>query len=216
MQRALRNLIAFVFLGGIFWFAYRDLDKLWEPRFQLTVGGLVAIFAVFWLLVPVLVVRMRIARRVAQNRRAYDEWVKDGKEDGGARTRRSRLPLEVGENELFHEKGTLYVGRDAGLEALSVACKIGDVAFPRERRNWRKIQRVHFYLTDRHVFFFGKEINFKIGLGEIMSYRTTPGGIVFEMGRDAALSGTVCFTFQNPLITADQLDLARTSCRSKK
>lgn len=202
MRHALRNLIAFVFLGGIFWFVFRDVGNLSDPRFQLSVGFLVTVFAVFWLAVPCLVVRLRIRRRNARNARDYEKWlVARQADEGRTKVRRSRLPLEPGESELFHEKGTLYVPDGTEFDAISQKGRIGEVAFPKERRAWRRIQRVHFYLTNRRVFFLGKELDYRRRF-ETLGWRTSPGGVVFE---DQPPVEVVCFTVSNPLILAEFL-----------
>lgn len=205
MRHALRNLIAFVFLGGIFWFAFQDVENLSNPRFQLTIGGLVVIFALFWIIVPLMVVKMRIIRRNAKNRREYEKWKSGGDENHRVgRQKGSKLKSEPGEIERFHEKGTLYVEPGGDFDRISVPGEIGDVAFPGESRVWRRIQRVHFYLTDRRVVFAGKELDFSKGLDEVEICRVTPGGLVFGIG-----GGRFCFTFSNPLIIADIMGAAR-------
>ena len=55
MIYALRKLIAFVFLGGIFWFIYQDLDNLDKPWFMHALGMITVAFAFFWLLIPMVV-----------------------------------------------------------------------------------------------------------------------------------------------------------------
>lgn len=204
MRRALRNLIAFVFLGGIFWFAYQDLDNLSNPRFQTIIGALICIFALFWLLVPIAVVKMRIIRRNAKNQRGFEEWKKRSEGVKTGKVKGVRLILEAGEKEFFHEKGTLYVEPGKGFDEFSHPGQVGDVAFPKENRDWRRIQRVHFYLTDRRIFFIGKELDYKLDLASLANYRKTPGGLVFETD-----DGVFCFTFSNPLITASILDEVR-------
>ena len=54
MIYALRKLIAFVFLGGMFWFIYQDLDNLDKPWFMhalgmLTVPYAIAMIVFFWI-----------------------------------------------------------------------------------------------------------------------------------------------------------------------
>ena len=56
MIYALRKLIAFVFLGGMFWFIYQDLDNLDKPWFMHALGLITVAFAFFWLLIPMVVV----------------------------------------------------------------------------------------------------------------------------------------------------------------
>ena len=55
MIYALRKLIAFVFLGGMFWFIYQDLDNLDKPWFMHALGMIAIAFAFFWLLIPMVV-----------------------------------------------------------------------------------------------------------------------------------------------------------------
>ena len=74
MIYALRKLIAFVFLGGMFWFIYQDLDNLDKPWFMHALGLITVVFAFFWLLIPMVVVRLRIHRRRVQNRERYVKW----------------------------------------------------------------------------------------------------------------------------------------------
>ena len=74
MLYALRKLIAFVFLGGIFWLIYRDPEAIGSPVLMNTLGALTLIFGLFWFIVPVLVVRSRIRRRAEQNQARYAHW----------------------------------------------------------------------------------------------------------------------------------------------
>ena len=74
MIYALRKLIAFVFLGGLFWFIYQDLDNLEQPWFMHALGLIVIAFAFFWLLIPMIVVHFRIVARRRQNAARYAEW----------------------------------------------------------------------------------------------------------------------------------------------
>ncbi len=74
MIYALRKLIAFVFLGGLFWFIYQDLDNLEQPWFMHALGLIVIAFAFFWLLIPMVVVHFRIVARRRQNAASYAEW----------------------------------------------------------------------------------------------------------------------------------------------
>ena len=78
MTYALRKLIAFVFLGGMFWFIYQDLDNLDKPWFMHALGMLAVVFAFFWLLIPMVVVRLRIRHRVGRNQERYDRWLAEG------------------------------------------------------------------------------------------------------------------------------------------
>ena len=86
---------------------------------------------------------------------------------------------------------------------MSVSGRPGDVAFPRLRHLRRKIQRVHFYLTDRRVVFLGKELDRAFALSDDLSFSDTPGGIVFSF--PSAEGGEMAFTFRNPLVVADVL-----------
>ncbi len=63
---ALRKLIAFVFLGGMFWFVYQDLDNLDKPWFMHALGLITIAFAFFWLLIPMIVVELRISGKTGQ------------------------------------------------------------------------------------------------------------------------------------------------------
>ena len=205
MIYALRKLIAFVFLGGIFWFIYQDLDNLDKPWFMHALGMITVAFAFFWLLIPMVVVQLRIRRRRAQNRERYRQWrVELG--DGTPRPhprQSTRLSLEDGEQVYFHEKGTLYATKGAALGDVSREGRPSDVAFPRFRRPCCRIQRTHCYLTDRRLLFVGKELFRAVPFAALKSFVDTPGGIVFDLSLspDARLA----FTFQNPLIAADVL-----------
>ncbi len=203
---ALRKLIALLFLGGMFWFIYQDLDNLNRPWFMHALGLVTIVFAFFWLLVPPVVVWFRIRRRCTQNKERYKKWLAEG----GLSNLRPRsmknvrlAATESGEQVFFHEKGTLYVDLHApGFNA--AARPIGhpsDVAFPRHRRKFHVCQRTHCYLTNRRIVFAGKDLAFDIPLGALACFSVMPGGIVFG-GADAA---PYLFTFQNPLVAADAL-----------
>ena len=205
MIYALRKLIAFVFLGGMFWFIYQDLDNLDKPWFMHALGLIAIVFAFFWLLIPMVVVRFRIAARRRQNLTRYGEW-RTALGSGGLRPLEKgggRRRLGDGEKVYFHERGTLYVRAGAGFDEVSVSGRPGDVAFPRLRHFRRKIQRVHFYLTDRRVVFLGKALDRAIALSDDLSFSDTPGGIVFSF--PTAEGGEMAFTFRNPLVVADVL-----------
>ena len=215
MIYALRKLIAFVFLGGMFWFVYQDLDNLDKPWFMHALGLLAVAFAFFWLLIPSVVVWFRVRRRCAQNRERHAKWLEAGGA-AGARARPARiarLALEPGETACFHEKGTLYVDRDAaefsaaGLLDRPVG-RPSDVAFPRWRRVCRVVQRTHCYFTNRRVAFAGRDLDIAIPLPELKSASATPGGIVFEACRGPA-SARFAFTFRNPLVATDMLRFAK-------
>lgn len=206
MLYALRKLIAFVFLGGIFWFIYRDPANIGNPVFMNTLGILVAVFGAFWLFVPSLVVFVRIRRRVAKNLAGYAEW--EAKKGDGVMApiiqKSIRLELEPGELVYMHEKGTFYVAPGTGFDELSVRGVPGDVAFPRMRRLSRKVQRTHFYLTDRRVAFAGKAIGFSMPFSGLRKFAEAPGGLVFDVVRDGQ-ELKIAFTFQNPLIAAEEV-----------
>ena len=215
MTYALRKLIAFVFLGGLFWFIYQDLGNLEKPWFMHALGLLVVVFAFFWLLIPMVVVWMRIRRRVAQNRERYAAWLAEGglATVRGRPARNERLALGPGETALFHEKGTLYIERGAEeFGSAGVADRpLGrpsDVAFPGSRRDCRVAQRTHCYFTNRRVAFAGKNLDISIPFAELASASAAPGGIVFKSVRGAS-TARFAFTFSNPLVAADMLELAR-------
>ena len=200
MIYALRKLIAFVFLGGMFWFIYQDLDNLDKPWFMHALGLITVAFAFFWLLIPMIVVYFRIRRRRMQNRERYMQWrteLGEGNLQPHSK-RNARLDLEPDEQVYFHEKGTLYATKDAALGAVSRAGRPSDVAFPRFNRSCCRIQRTHCYMTDRRLLFVGKELFRSIPFAALKSFVDTPGGLVFaiaEEGKDVRLA----FTFQNPL-----------------
>ena len=191
MIYALRKLIAFVFLGGIFWFV-----------------------------VPVVVVKCRVRRRVRQNRARFSDWLarNEGRPIEPQRRENPKLSLEEGERVYYHEKGTLYVEKGAGFDEISVPGKPGDVAFPGKRRLNRKIQRTHFYMTnhrvafegkDRRLLFVGKALDFGVRQGELEDVKVEPGALSFKVrrgGRDVC----VATTFQNPLVVAHILESVRT------
>lgn len=206
MLYALRKLIAFVFLLGIFWFIYQDPANLGQDWFMRALGLIVLAFAVFWLVVPWLVVRVRIARRRKQNLERYALWRAERGECGvlEAQRRSDRLQLEEGERVFFHEKGTFYVRPGMGFDEVSHKGKPGDVAFPGHDRLCRRIQRTHCYFTDRRVLFLGKELNFSLPYAEVSSVKDTPGGLVFTSVHEGKKT-EVAFTFQNPLIAAEIL-----------
>jgi len=196
---ALRKLIAFVFLGGMFWFIYQDLGNLDKPWFMHALGMLAVVFAFFWLLIPMVVVRLRIRRRVRRNRERYEQWLAEGgtenaRLDGGA---------------VLHEKGTLYVDMRTPVPGVPGGGRVGrpsDVAFPDWRCTCRVAQRTHCYIMDDRVSFAGKGLDFSVPFSELKSFAATPGGIVFESGGKAAAS--FAFTFQNPLAAAELLRFA--------
>ena len=210
MIYALRKLIAFVFLGGIFWFIYQDLDNLDKPWFMHALGMITVVFAFFWLLIPMVVVQWRIRRRRAQNRERYVQWraeLGDGTPRPHPR-QSERLNLEEGEQIYFHEKGTLYATREAALGDVSREWRPSDVAFPRFRRPCSRIQRTHCYITGRRLLFIGKELFRSVPFSELKSFADTPGGLVFDVSGGGAQGARLAFTFQNPLIAADVLRFA--------
>ncbi len=235
MIYALRKLIAFVFLGGMFWFIYQDLDNLDKPWFMHALGMIAIAFAFFWLLIPMVVVWFRIRRRRAQNQERYRKWLADG---GIANicerpARNARLDLCPGEQACFHEKGTLYVevekvGRGEGeKEGRGEGEKVGrpsDVAFPGYRRDCHVCQRTHCYMTNRRLAFAGKDLDIRIPWEELKKFTVMPGGIVFEathiMHNTATVDGMsstrFAFTFQNPLVAADILRFAKMQIKLQK
>ena len=187
MKRALRNLIAFVFLGGIFSLIYNDLDNLWNASYMLSMVGLTLIFFVFWLCVPVLVVALRGAKRRRRNEADYAEWSKQHPSIGDA---------------TLHERGTLYIADGSGLEAVSVPGELGDVAFAGLRKSgWRKIQRVHSYLGGGKLRFAGKALELTFPVAEIRDLKVTNGGLVLAVA-DEGRTRRFAFTCRNPLIAA--------------
>ena len=213
-------MIAFVFLGGMFWFIYQDLDNLDKPWFMHALGLITVVFAFFWLLIPMIVVRLRICRRLKQNRERYAKWLADG---GVAAIRprpaqKVRLnPIDPDEQAFFHEKGTLYIAADgeSGRARSPSAPSIGnmasrpvgrpsDVAFPGHRSNGHVCQRTHCYFTNRRIVFAGKDLDVSITFANLKKTIVKPGGIVFE-----AADLRCAFTFQNPLVAADVLERAR-------
>ena len=225
MTYALRKLIAFVFLGGMFWFIYQDLDNLDQPWFMHALGLITIAFAFFWLLIPMVVVWYRIRRRCAQNKARYQKWL----DEGGAANLRPRpvknvrlVAVDPDERALFHEKGTLYVdavaqpGRARPPDAPPSAQpalqrpvgRPSDVAFPRCRRDFHVCQRTHCYVTNRRIVFEGRDLDIAIPFGELKHFSVAPGGIVFDVA-----GPTLLFTFQNPLVAADVLRLAKNNNR---
>ena len=202
-----------MFLGGMFWFIYQDLGNLDKPWFMHALGLITIVFAFFWLLIPMIVVKLRICRRIRQNKERYQKWI----DDGGVAAIRPRPakkirlePVDPDELAFFHEKGTLYVrGRVPGLDvSLRPVGRPSDVAFPSHRSDGYVCQRTHCYFTNRRIVFAGKGIDVSIPFAALKDAIVAPGGIVFGMA-DAT---RFAFTFQNPLIAADVLSHARTSC----
>ena len=203
---ALRKLIAFVFLGGMFWFIYQDLDNLNKPWFMHALGLITIAFAFFWLLIPMVVVWCRIRRRCAQNKTRYQKWLVEGGVSNlwSRPLKKARLmAVDSGEQAFFHEKGTLYVDLNVLGDNLAdrPVGRPSDVAFSGYRRNFHVCQRTHCYFTNKRVVFEGKDLDADIPFGSLAKFTATPGGIAF--GRADAAS--FLFTFQNPLIAADVL-----------
>lgn len=202
-----------MFLGGMFWFIYQDLDNLDKPWFTHALGLITITFAFFWLLIPMIVVRLRIRRRMRQNMERYQKWLAAG---GVAAIRphsakKVRLePVDPDEQALFHEKGTLYIRGD--VPALDISSRpVGrpsDVAFPGHRNEGYVCQRTHCYFTNRRIVFAGKGVDISISYADLKNTIVEPGGIVFEVADGMCLA----FTFQNPLIAADAISHAKT-CR---
>jgi uncharacterized membrane protein len=214
---ALRKLIAFVFLGGMFWFIYQDLGNLGKPWFMHALGLIAIAFAFFWLLIPMIVVWFRIRRRRAQNQERYEKWLADGGVGNicERQARNARLDLEPGDWACFHEKGTLYVEnvKKKGGEKVG---RPSDVAFPGYRRNCHVCQRTHCYMTNRRLAFAGKDLDIRIFWEELKKFTVTPGGIVFEAACSKQVAANcdvpatrLAFTFQNPLVAADVLRFAK-------
>ncbi|MBR1921121.1 MAG: hypothetical protein IJ829_03830 [Kiritimatiellae bacterium] len=217
MIYALRKLIAFVFLGGMFWFIYQDLGNLDKPWFMHALGMIAVAFAFFWLLIPMVVVWTRRVCRVRRNRERHAKWLAEG---GAAaivphlRRRRGKAAnlTAIGKDEriYFHEKGTLYTAFKAppydGYQPSRPGCP-SDVAFPHFRQKCCVGQRTHCYITDRGVAFAGKDLDFSIPFAKIRSLFVEPGGIVFDYDR-RPFPSRFAFTFQNPLIAADILAFA--------
>jgi len=206
MLYALRKLIAFVFLGGIFWYIYRDLHKLWNPTFQISVGVLVTLFLFVWLVVPPAVVYYRVRQRRAKNRAGFMAWKAELGEAGPQPLKGKGLRLEVvpGEQIYFVEKGTLYADSDAGFGERLTPGRVGDVAFPALGGKWFKAQRVRFWLTNRRLCFVGKDLDVTTSLADLVSYQVHAGGLVFVV-RSAGRNRRFAFTFHNPLVTAKVL-----------
>lgn len=215
MIYALRKLIAFVFLGGLFWFIYQDLDNLDKPWFMHALGLLVVAFAFFWLLIPMVVVWLRIRRRCAQNRERHVKWLAEGGVAGlrECPARNARLALGSGEKAWFHEKGTLYIDGSSDLFSAAELAdrpvgKPSDVAFPRWRRDCRVVQRTHCYFTNTRVAFAGKSLDLSVPFAELKGISVMPGGIIFDTVR-GGVGMRFAFTFRNPLVAADVLRFAR-------
>ena len=220
MIYALRKLVAFVFLGGMFWFIYQDLDNLDKPWFMHALGLIAVAFAFFWLLIPMVVVWLRIRRRRAKNRERHEKWLAEGgvaslhprpvKDSAPA----ARVAAISSDGQIFfHEKGTLYIepGTPPFDSAGNLSRPVGrpsDVAFPGFKRKYIVAQRTHCYFTDRRVAFAGKDLDIGLPFDELKSFSVMPGGIVFVADRGKRATNFV-FTFQNPLVAADVLRFAK-------
>ena len=141
MIYALRKLIAFVFLGGMFWFIYQDLDNLDKPWFMHALGLIAVAFAFFWLVIPMVVVWTRRRSRVRRNRERHAKWLAEGGTSGlsphpAGRGKTASL-ASIGKTDLifFHEKGTLYTSLSEppydGYAGPSRLGRPSDVALPR-------------------------------------------------------------------------------------
>ena len=208
MTYALRKLIAFVFLGGMFWFLYRDLGNLGKPWFMHALGMITVAFAVFWLLIPMVVVGCRIRRRRIQNKERHQKWLAEGGLDTihPRPVKNGRLTaLDPDERVFFHEKGTLYIDLDASVvdAAERPVGRPSDVAFPGWRRKCHVCQRTHCYFTNRRIVFEGKDLDISILFVNLVKRSITPGGMVFE-----TKAARFAFTFQNPMIAFEVLDFA--------
>ena len=220
MIYALRKLVAFVFLGGMFWFIYQDLDNLDKPWFMHALGLIAVAFAFFWLMIPMVVVWFRIRRRRAKNRERYAAWLAQGgiasihprpvKDSAQA----ARVTSISSDGQIyFHEKGTLYA--EFGAPGFSPSFREGrptgrpsDVAFPGFKKKCSIAQRTHCYFTNRQVAFAGKNLDFGLPFDEMKSFSAMPGGIVFVADRGGS-AARFAFTFQNPLVAADVLRFAK-------
>ena len=210
MISALRKLIAFVFLLGIFWYTYRDIENLQSFRFISSVCSLFLVFALFWFFVPRLVVRVRVFLRKRRNRLGYAEWLSAHPEGKISPLRRNRKLNIAKDEQVFHqEKGTMYLKDGTPYDSISVPCQIGDVAFPKEKRHWRKIQRTHCYFTSERILFLGKEIDCDIAHKDIRGIRLAPGGLVFTVLLNA-VDTDIAFTFHNPLVISAILNAIKT------
>jgi len=222
MIYALRKLIAFVFLGGLFWFIYQDLDNLNKPWFMHALGLITVAFAFFWLLIPMIVVWARRRSRERRNRERYEKWLAEGGTDGlcphPAGRGKTASIVSIGKDDqiFFHEKGTLYTSFSAppcdGYDGQGRPGRPSDVAFPHFRQKCNVIQRTHCYFTNRAVAFAGKELDFAVPFAALKSFRVEPGGIIFEADR-GTFAARFAFTFQNPFIAADVLAFAKNSSR---
>ena len=218
MLYALRKLIAFVFLGGIFWFIYQDLENLDKPWFMHALGMITIAFAFFWLLIPMIVVWTRRRRRIRRNCERHAQWLAEGGVSSvvphcAGRGKTAVLKSISGDERIFfHEKGTLYTSFSAppydGYAGPSRPGRASDVAFPHFRQKCNVDQRTHCYFTNRGIAFAGKELDFLIPFSELRSFRVEPGGMIFEADR-GQYAARFAFTFQNPLIAADVLRLAK-------
>ena len=180
MIYSLRKLIAFVFLGGMFWLIYQDLDNLGKPWFMHALGLITVAFAFFWLLIPMVVVWTRRRSRVRRNRERHAKWLAEGGTSGisphpaGRGKTASLASIAKDERIFFHEKGTLYTSLAAppydGYAGPSRPGRASDVAFPHFRQKCNVDQRTHCYFTDRGIAFAGKELDFAVPFSELKSF----------------------------------------------
>jgi len=216
MLYALRKLIAFVFLGGIFTYIYCDFAHLWDPDLGNSVFALVLLFAAIWLVVPPAVVYCRSCARKKRNRAGYAAWKRERGAEGVAPYRMTaglRLDLEPGEAVYFVEKATLYADSPEGFGESPKPGRVGDVAFPSLGGKWFKHQRVRIWITNHRVRFTGKDMDLSISLGApgaspptglaLESYKVRTGGIVFTV--KGSTRRRFAFVLKNPLITSEIL-----------
>ena len=204
MRYALEKLIAFTFLLGIAGYAYHDFEELREGAGLVTLATLTAIFGVFYLLVPRLVVAGRIRRRRRVNAERYAEWraTLGGRSPEPLRVDR-RWHLEDGERAYWHEKGTWYLTPGTAYDEKSTPGRIGEVAFPGERGRWRKVQRAHCVITDRAVRFMAKTAECTLPRDGIAAVDEAPGGLMFATAGNSGQPIRFAFTFRNPAAAAE-------------
>ena len=206
MIYALRKLIAFVFLGGMFWFIYHDLNNIDKPWFMHALGVMTVLFAAFLFFIPTIVVKCRILRRCRQNAVRHAAWraALAGREPDSVRVNKSLSRMAQGERAFLHEKGTLYVPMGAEFDMEVRSGRASDVAFPGFDPNCGRMQRTHCYFTDRRVVFAAKGCYWEIPFADLRSFDIAPGGLVFDTIR-CGKPVRAAFTFNNPLVAADIL-----------
>ncbi len=207
MTYALRKLIAFVFLGGMFIFIYQDFGSIDQQWFMHALGVIALLFGFFWLLIPYIVVKCRIAKRLRQNTERHTQWLAEtgGGAPPGEVAKTAGHGLEAGETVYLHEKGTLYVPNAFGgiVGGESREGRPSEVAFPGFNRSCRVIQRVHCYVTDAKVFFSGKSLSWSVPVADVASFAAQPGGLVLVVRRREGRAMRVAYTFQNSLVASD-------------